>query len=113
MLCSPLAEPLNTRPYHDGLRLDTYKEQPKALKTTYEDCEPDFGIANGIGRTTVFYIWLHGNGTPSDSELSAFPALKPSTIPESEEASWIATNEAARYGVSAIFNLANIRQYLD
>jgi hypothetical protein len=36
----------------------------------------------------------------------------PEYFAESEEAPWITTNKAARYGVSAIFNLANIRKYL-
>ncbi|RAH42555.1 polysaccharide lyase family 26 protein [Aspergillus brunneoviolaceus CBS 621.78] len=84
---SPLAEPLNTHPYHDGLGLDTYEEQLKALKATYEDYEPGFGTANGIGRTAVFFLRPYSNGTPSDSDLSAFSALvrdPPRLLPTSE-----------------------------
>ncbi|RAL04661.1 polysaccharide lyase family 26 protein [Aspergillus ibericus CBS 121593] len=72
---SPLAEPLDTRPYHDGLGLDTYRKQLDALDVTYEDYEPGFATANGIGRTSVFFIRPFVNGTPPDKELSTFSSL--------------------------------------
>ncbi|PYI06692.1 hypothetical protein BO78DRAFT_444874 [Aspergillus sclerotiicarbonarius CBS 121057] len=86
---SPLAEPLDTRPYHDGLGLDTYRRQLDALDVTYEDHEPGFATANGIGRTCVLFIRPFVNGTPSDKELSAFSTLMrnpPRLVPTPE---WI------------------------
>ncbi|KAJ5218759.1 uncharacterized protein N7498_000858 [Penicillium cinerascens] len=73
-LYSPLAEPLETAPYHDGLGLDTYPKQLKALNVTYEDFEPAFVTANGIGRTNQLYLKPFRQ-TPSNQELSAFSSL--------------------------------------
>ncbi|KAJ5104142.1 hypothetical protein N7532_004671 [Penicillium argentinense] len=41
-LYSPAAEPLDLRPYHDGLKEDGYEDQLDALEITYEDYEPGF-----------------------------------------------------------------------
>ncbi|KAJ5160089.1 uncharacterized protein N7482_007093 [Penicillium canariense] len=73
-LYSPLAEPLETAPYHDGLGLDTYDKQLQALDVTYEDFEPGFASANGIARTNQVFMkpFLH---TPSNEEFSAFSSL--------------------------------------
>ncbi|PWY72147.1 hypothetical protein BO94DRAFT_525629 [Aspergillus sclerotioniger CBS 115572] len=84
---SPLAEPLDTRPYHDGLGLDTYRKQLDALDVTYEDYEPGFATANGIGRTSVFFIRPFANRTPSNKELSTFSAFvrnPPRLVPTAE-----------------------------
>lgn len=73
-LYSPLAEPLETTPYHDGLGLDFYNKQLEDLDVTYEDYEPGFATANGIGRTNQL---LHRQyvATPSNEELSSFSSL--------------------------------------
>ncbi|KAJ5370737.1 uncharacterized protein N7496_006829 [Penicillium cataractarum] len=73
-LYSPLAEPLDTSPYHDGLDLDTYEKQLQALDVTYEDFEPGFVSANGIGRTNQLFLrpFLH---TPSNEDFSSFSSL--------------------------------------
>jgi hypothetical protein len=73
-LYSPLAEPLDTSPYHDGLGLDTYQKQLEALDVTYEDFEPGFVSANGIGRTNQLFLrpFLH---TPSNKDFSSFSSL--------------------------------------
>ncbi|KAI0140594.1 hypothetical protein BJ166DRAFT_472697 [Pestalotiopsis sp. NC0098] len=73
-LYSPLAEPLETAPYHDGLSLDTYEKQLEALQVTYEDYEPGFATANGIARTNVLFVKLF-EATPSNAELGSFSSL--------------------------------------
>jgi hypothetical protein len=85
-LYSPLAEPLETAPYHDGLGMDTYAKQLDGLNVTYEDYEPGFAIANGIGRTNQFFLRPY-QSTPSNEELSSFSALvrnPPRLIPTAE-----------------------------
>ncbi|KAJ5697550.1 hypothetical protein N7488_011234 [Penicillium malachiteum] len=73
-LYSPLAEPLETTPYHDGLGMDTYEKQLEGLNVTYEDFEPGFASANGIGRTNQFFLRPF-TSTPSNEEFSDFSAL--------------------------------------
>jgi hypothetical protein len=85
-LYSPLAEPLDTSPYHDGLGLDSYEKQLQALDVTYEDYEPGFATANGIGRTNQFFLRPYAS-TPSNRELSSFAALvrnPPRLVPAAE-----------------------------
>ncbi|RHZ65983.1 polysaccharide lyase family 26 protein [Aspergillus thermomutatus] len=85
-LYSPLAEPLDTSPYHDGLGLDSYEKQLHALDVTYEDYEPGFATANGIGRTNQFFLKPY-TSTPSNQELSSFSALvrnPPRLVPTTE-----------------------------
>ncbi|KAH8646843.1 hypothetical protein BX600DRAFT_518865 [Xylariales sp. PMI_506] len=85
-LYSPLAEPLETTPYHDGLGLDTYPKQLEALNVTYEDYEPGFATANGIGRSNQFFIRPY-LATPSNEELSSFGSVvrdPPRLIPTAE-----------------------------
>ena len=73
-LYSPLAEPLDTSPYHDGLGLDSYEKQLQALDVTYEDFEPGFASANGIGRTNQLFLKPFAR-TPSNEEFSAFSRM--------------------------------------
>jgi len=70
-LYSPLAGPLETMPYHDGLGLDSYETQLEALNVTYEDYEPGFATANGIARSNELYLKPYLE-TPSNQELSQF-----------------------------------------
>ncbi|KAH8200514.1 hypothetical protein TruAng_005344 [Truncatella angustata] len=70
-LYSPLAEPLETMPYHDGLGMDTYAKQLEGLNVTYEDYEPGFATANGIARTNIIYLRPYET-TPSNAELRNF-----------------------------------------
>ncbi|KAF7128525.1 hypothetical protein CNMCM5793_003313 [Aspergillus hiratsukae] len=60
-LYSPLAEPLDTSPYHDGLGQDSYEKQLQALDVTYEDYEPGFATANGLE------LFLRSREEPSPS----------------------------------------------
>jgi hypothetical protein len=71
---SPLAEPLETTPYHDELGLDTFTKQLEGLDVTYEDYEPGFATANGIGRSNQLILQPYTT-TPSNQELSSFSAL--------------------------------------
>ncbi|KAL3476143.1 hypothetical protein BJX99DRAFT_247009 [Aspergillus californicus] len=85
-LYSPLAEPLETAPYHDGLGLDTYKKQLQGLAVTYEDYEPGFATANGIARTNIIVLRPYLS-TPTNAELSSFASLvrsPPRFIPSPE-----------------------------
>lgn len=108
---SPLAEPLETMPYHDGLGMKTYEKQLTGLDVTYEDYEPGFGSANGIGRTNQFFIKPY-SATPSNTELSSFSSLvrdAPRLVPTSEymhstgvfHGSWSPSNEILGYTPSA------------
>lgn len=85
-LYSPLAEPLEMAQYHDGLGLDSYQKQLEALDVTYEDYEPGFATANGIGRTNQFFLRPY-EATPSSQELSSFSSLvrnPPRLVPTAE-----------------------------
>ncbi|EME81963.1 uncharacterized protein MYCFIDRAFT_188828 [Pseudocercospora fijiensis CIRAD86] len=66
---SPSAEPLDLRPYHDGLGQDSYEEQLDALEITYEDYEPGFNTPYGIARTSELFIYAFDK-TPSQDHLS-------------------------------------------
>ena len=56
-LYSPSAEPMDLRPYHDGLGQDTYTQQLDALQITYEDWEAELGSPYGIARTNEIFIF--------------------------------------------------------
>lgn len=72
-LWSPDAEPMDLRFYHDGLGQQTYAEQLDALEITYEDYEPGFGDAHGIGRTHELVITGYP-GTPAVERLADLAA---------------------------------------
>lgn len=68
-LYSPSAEPMDLRPYHDGLGQDTYAEQLDALEITYEDFEEGYNTPYGIARTNEVFIYAF-DSTPSADRLS-------------------------------------------
>ena len=68
-LWSPEADPLDLRPYHDGLGQDTYAKQLDALEITYEDYEPGFDTPYGIAKTHELFIYAF-DATPSAEHLS-------------------------------------------
>lgn len=72
-LHSPDAEPLDLRPYHDGLGQDTYAEQLDALEITYEDYEPGFDTPYGIAKTHEIFLYAF-DATPSSEHLSSLNA---------------------------------------
>lgn len=68
-LYSPQAQPLDLRPFHDGLGQDGYKDQLDALDITYEDWEPEFDTPYGISRSSE--ITIRGfSETPTTDELA-------------------------------------------
>ncbi|KAM5383423.1 hypothetical protein ACJZ2D_002116 [Fusarium nematophilum] len=84
-LYSPAAEPLDLRPFHDGLGQETYKDQLDALEITYEDWEEGFDTPYGIARTSEAYL-IAFDQTPSQETLASFieqvnnpPVLLPET----------------------------------
>ena len=84
-LYSPSAEPMDLRPYHDGLGEQNYTDQLDALKITYEDWEPDLGSPHGIARTNEIYVFVL-SATPSAAEVSQmsnFVRQPPVLVPES------------------------------
>ncbi len=48
---APDAPAMDLRPYHDGLGQDTFEKQLEGLEVTYEDWEPGFDTAVGVGRS--------------------------------------------------------------
>ncbi|KAF1979104.1 hypothetical protein BU23DRAFT_148072 [Bimuria novae-zelandiae CBS 107.79] len=68
-LYSPSAEPMDLRPYHDGLGEDTYAKQLDALEITYEDYEDGYNTPYGIARTNEVYIYAF-DSTPAADTLS-------------------------------------------
>ncbi|KAI2604058.1 uncharacterized protein GGS25DRAFT_506684 [Hypoxylon fragiforme] len=72
-LYSPSAEPMDLRPFHDGLGEDTYEKQLDALEITYEDYEEGYDTPYGIARTNEIFIFPFEK-TPSADTLSALTA---------------------------------------
>ena len=85
-LWSPDAAPMDMRFYHDGMNEDTYAKQLAGLDITYEDYEPGFGTAHGIGRTHELQIVAYPS-TPSRTqfaEAAAHVAACPRLVPTPE-----------------------------
>ncbi|KAI9055596.1 hypothetical protein LZ554_000542 [Drepanopeziza brunnea f. sp. 'monogermtubi'] len=66
----PMSEPLDLRPYHDGLNQTGYADQLDALQITYEDYEPGFDTPYGISRTSEVYLFGFEE-TPARDTLSS------------------------------------------
>lgn len=66
---SPEAQPLDLRPYHDGLGQETWEDQLDALEVTYEDWEEGFDTPYGIARTNEIFLFGF-DSTPSRDKLS-------------------------------------------
>ncbi|KAF4994320.1 hypothetical protein FDECE_13152 [Fusarium decemcellulare] len=84
-LYSPSAEPLDLRPFHDGLGQKNYTDQLDALEITYEDWEPDFDTPYGIARTSEIYL-IAFEQTPSHEKLAGSVSQinnPPVLVPES------------------------------
>ncbi|MCD0447288.1 hypothetical protein LO763_27100 [Glycomyces sp. A-F 0318] len=83
-LWSPDAAPMDLRFYHDGLGQEDYADQLEALEITYEDYEPGFGTAHGIGRTHELTVTPFA-ATPPVAELARLArgtAVRPQLVPE-------------------------------
>ncbi|KPF60228.1 Tat pathway signal sequence domain protein [beta proteobacterium AAP51] len=71
---APEAPAMDLRPYHDGLGQDTFEKQLEGLEVTYEDWEPGFDTAVGVGRShelTLFAL----PATPSRERLVQLAGL--------------------------------------
>ncbi len=69
---SPEAAPMDLRPYHDGMGMDTFDKQYNGgLEITYEDYEPGFNSPEGVARTSELHLWCVG-ATPSRETLAAY-----------------------------------------
>ncbi|KAI0512968.1 hypothetical protein F5B22DRAFT_281932 [Xylaria bambusicola] len=73
-LYSPAGEPMDLRPFHDGLGQDTYAKQLDALEITYEDYEGGYNTPHGIGKTSEIFIRPF-DSTPSSDELATLTGL--------------------------------------
>ncbi|KAJ5167574.1 uncharacterized protein N7482_006355 [Penicillium canariense] len=85
-LYSPAAEPLDLRPFHDGLGEDGYEDQLDALEITYEDYEPGFNTPYGIARTSEIYLFAFDE-TPTSAllaDLTTYINSPPVLVPEPE-----------------------------
>ncbi|KAL3421562.1 hypothetical protein PVAG01_08008 [Phlyctema vagabunda] len=69
-LYSPEAQPLDLRPFHDGLGEKNYTDQLDALEITYEDYEEGFDTPYGIARTSEIYLFGFEE-TPSRDYLAS------------------------------------------
>ncbi|KAI1474538.1 hypothetical protein K445DRAFT_57331 [Daldinia sp. EC12] len=72
-LYSPSAEPMDLRPFHDGLGEDTYDDQLDALEITYEDYEGGYDTPYGIARTNEVFLFPF-DSTPSADTLASLTA---------------------------------------
>ncbi|CAI7667030.1 unnamed protein product [Penicillium viridicatum] len=72
-LTFPAADPLDLRPFHDGLGQDGYEDQLDALEITYEDWEPGFDTPYGIARTSEVYLFAFDQ-TPTSDKLASLTA---------------------------------------
>lgn len=70
-LYSPSAEPMDLRPFHDGLGQKNYTDQLDALEITYEDWEEEFDTPYGIATTSEITL-VAFDQTPSQEKLASF-----------------------------------------
>ncbi|MEZ4699165.1 MAG: hypothetical protein R2834_02455 [Rhodothermales bacterium] len=64
---APNAQPMDLRPYHDGMGQDTYDKQYNGgLEITYEDYEPGFDTPEGVARTSELYLWALSSTPPRE-----------------------------------------------
>ncbi|WP_438482005.1 Tat pathway signal sequence domain protein [Oleiharenicola lentus] len=70
---APGAAPMDLRPYHDGMGMDTFDKQYNGgLEITYEDYEPGFNSPEGVARTSE----LHLHFVAATPTREAFAALQ-------------------------------------
>lgn len=69
-LWSPDAPPMDMRPYRGVMGMEGYDAQNEGLDITYEDYEPGWDSATGVGRTGELTLWACAS-TPDAGTLSA------------------------------------------
>lgn len=72
-LWSPAAPPMDLRTYRGVMGMEGYEGQNRGLDVTYEDYEPGWDSATGIGRTNELTLWAL-DATPSSDALQAMAA---------------------------------------
>ncbi len=70
-LYSPDAPAMDIRFYHDGMGMETHREELEGLQITYEDYEEDFGTPHGKARTSELMLWA----LPSTPSHEAFTGM--------------------------------------
>ncbi|WP_443025038.1 exo-rhamnogalacturonan lyase family protein [Sphingomonas sp. M1-B02] len=69
-LWSPDAKPMDLRPYHGTMGMETFAAQNEGLQITYEDYEPGWDEPLGIARTSELMLWAL-DATPQTPLLQA------------------------------------------
>ncbi|MDV3457919.1 Tat pathway signal sequence domain protein [Sphingomonas sp. HF-S4] len=69
-LWSPEARPMDVRPYHGTMGMESFAAQNEGLDITYEDYEPGWDDAKGIARTSELMLWAF-DATPATPRLQA------------------------------------------
>ncbi|KAI4736178.1 hypothetical protein E4T50_13323 [Aureobasidium sp. EXF-12298] len=66
-LYSPAAQPLDTRPFHNGLGERDYADQLDALEITYEDWEGGYDSPHGVAKTSELFLFAFDSTPESDT----------------------------------------------
>ncbi|MHA6723613.1 exo-rhamnogalacturonan lyase family protein [Sphingomonas sp. RS2018] len=69
-LWSPQAPPMDLRPYHGTMGMESFDAQNQGLDITYEDYEPGWDQARGIARTSELMLWAF-DATPETPRLQS------------------------------------------
>ncbi|TVR45668.1 MAG: Tat pathway signal sequence domain protein [Puniceicoccaceae bacterium] len=69
-LWAPDAPPMDLRFYHDGMGMETHRDELEGLEITYEDYEEGFGTPHGKARTSELMLWVH-DATPAREQFAA------------------------------------------
>jgi hypothetical protein len=70
MAVEPRAEPMDLTPWRGVNGMEGYDAQNAGLDITYEDYEPGWDSATGIGRTSELTLWAFA-ATPANDALAA------------------------------------------
>jgi hypothetical protein len=71
---SPEAPAMDVRFYHDGLGIESHREELDAMNITYEDYEEGFGTPHGKARTSEAMLWALET-TPSRERTAAMAGV--------------------------------------
>jgi hypothetical protein len=74
-LWSPAAPPMDLRPYHGTMGMESYDAQNEGLSVTYEDYEPGWDNGSGIARTSELMLWALP-ATPETATLAQMAAMQ-------------------------------------
>ncbi|MDO6412877.1 Tat pathway signal sequence domain protein [Sphingomonas sp. BIUV-7] len=94
-LWSPAAPPMDLRTYRGVMGMEGYDAQNRGLDITYEDYEPGWDSATGIGRTNELTLWAL-DATPTSDTLQAM--AEANALPPQLMADPAALHAAAVFG---------------